>query len=51
MGGGEGERELQKWRVRWKERERKGGREAGIGRGGKSSKGDGKERRRGRSKR
>ena len=32
-------------------RERKGGREAGIGRGGKSSKGDGKERRRGRSKR
>ena len=44
-GGREGERELQKWRVRWKEgREKKGGREAGIGRGGKSSKGDGKKR-------
>ena len=32
-------------------REKKGGREAGIGREGNSSMGDGKERRRGRSKR
>ena len=32
-------------------REKKGVREAGVGRGGKSSKGDGKEKRGGRSKR